>query len=77
MTSTAGPTLPVASSRRRNLLDLTSREWGRSERQSRYRKPWMIAAGGLAFSGLGFALVVAARSRATGGVSQSGQRSRP
>jgi hypothetical protein len=77
MTSTAGPTLPVAGSRRRNLLDLTAREWGRPERRSRYRKPWMIAVGGLAFSGIGFALVVAARSRPTAGVSAPGRRSHP
>jgi drug/metabolite transporter (DMT)-like permease len=77
MTSTAGPTFPVAGGRRRNLLDLTSQEWGRPKRQSRYRRPWVIVVGGLAFSGLGFALVVAARSRTTGGVSQFGRSSRP
>lgn len=52
MTSTAGPTLPAGGGRRRNLLDLTSREWGRPQRQGRNRRPWMIAAGGLAFSSL-------------------------
>jgi hypothetical protein len=60
MTSTTGPTLPATGVRRRNLLDLTSREWGRPEARGRSHKLWMIVVGTLALTGLGFALVVAA-----------------
>ncbi|SNT49647.1 hypothetical protein SAMN05421812_107233 [Asanoa hainanensis] len=63
----------TSSTRRRNLLDLTSQEWSRPERRRRSRKAWLVAVGGLALSGLGFALLLAARADPEGFRSDAGR----